>query len=411
MVQPQDQSTGAPIAPADRLVALDAYRGFIMLMMVSAEMGMAHLRRNTAWNQEHPTLSALADQFSHRLWEGCTFWDLIQPSFMFIVGVAMPFSFARRQSEGQGWWRQFGHAVKRSLLLIAIGIFLDSYGQSPPQMFVQFIRVLQQIAIGYLLAFFVLHLGPKVQAATALLFLVAHTLLYIVYGGDLWGCTHVVGTYNDNVGVYLDRALGLPLSRGHYVTLNALSSAATILFGVLAGELLRSSLSSKRKLIILAGAGVTGLLVGWALSGGDGWLPVSFPAVVPMIKRLWTSSFAVYAGGWTCLMLALFFLVIDMARFRAWSFPFAVVGMNCIAVYVLASTLRGPMERAIGLVLPGPHGPSLVEKYDAWMSSLLGRSPWAISADLKPVLMAFWMMAAQCLLCLWLYRRRIFFRL
>src|SRR2546429_738136 len=204
----------------NRLVSLDAYRGFVMLAMVSSGLGMGHLLT-------HPTWGWLADQFTHREWVGCTFWDLIQPSFMFIVGVAMVFSFGQRS--GQPWGRQLFHVVKRCLLLVAIGIVLDSYAEN--RIVIQFIRVLQQIAIGYFLAFFVIHLGPLAQFSTAILLLAAHTAAFMVYakttGPEAW-------LPMDNFGRYLDTALNLPLSRGYYVTFNALSSTGTLLFGVVA---------------------------------------------------------------------------------------------------------------------------------------------------------------------------------
>src|SRR4051794_18830565 len=94
----------APAIPTRRLLSLDAYRGFVMLAMVAAGLGTRGLRSDPNWWW-------LADQLEHRVWEGCTFWDLIQPSFMFIVGVAMPFAFVQRQERGETWPEQFGHAV------------------------------------------------------------------------------------------------------------------------------------------------------------------------------------------------------------------------------------------------------------------------------------------------------------
>src|SRR5215831_4177400 len=99
-----------PPVPADRLVSLDAYRGFTMLAMASAGLGTAHLLNDPTWG-------GLADQLEHREWIGCTAWDLIQPSFMFIVGAAMPFSFAQRRQRGDSWGRQFGHVLRRAFLL------------------------------------------------------------------------------------------------------------------------------------------------------------------------------------------------------------------------------------------------------------------------------------------------------
>jgi predicted acyltransferase len=369
-----------PQAPAgeDRLVSLDAYRGFTMLAMVSSGLGMAGLLL-------HPTWGWLADQMRHRDWEGCTFWDLIQPSFMFIVGVAMPFAFARRQERGDSWARQFGHAVKRAFLLICIGVFLDCYADGV--FYVQFIRVLQQIAIGYLLAFLVLHRGPYVQAATAAGFLLLHAVAFILYGffqgTDPW-------VKDLNLGTYVDQLLGLRLSPGGYVTLNALSSAATILFGVLAGELLRGPWSRARKLGILILAGLAGLAVGGALGGmpfGDRFL---IEPVVPMVKKLWTASFGIYAAGWTCLMLAGFFLVIDIVGFRSWAFPFVVVGMNSIAIYVSAGIMGGTIRRALKPFV----GPSVAE----------------LDVLAQPVVWAVLIVLVQWLFCLWLYRHRIFFK-
>src|SRR5262245_1769069 len=147
-VQTQPERQTLPAAPAsappDRLESLDAYRGFTMLAMVSAGLGSAHLKN-------HPTWGGFAYQMEHVEWVGCSFWDLIQPSFMFIVGVAMPFAFARRRARGDTWGRQFGHAVWRAFLLVLVGVFLDSFAQPAPV--VQFIRVLQQIAFGYVVAF------------------------------------------------------------------------------------------------------------------------------------------------------------------------------------------------------------------------------------------------------------------
>jgi predicted acyltransferase len=377
---PEGRAPSARAAPAGtgRVVSVDAYRGFTMLAMVSAGLGTAHL-------MQHPTWGWLARQLEHARWQGCTAWDLIQPSFMFIVGVAMPFAFARRQEQGQSWLRQFGHVCVRCVLLVLIGVFLDSYAHNAP--YVQLIRVLQQIALGYFLAFLVLRAGPRVQAVTAVLLLVAHTLLFVGYGHaqglDPW----LEG--GDNVGVWIDRALHrpfeglayatvMPLSTGGYVTLNALSSAATILFGVLGGELLRAPGSRAGKFGALVLAGVLGLGLGWALT----W-------EVPMIKRLWTASFAVYAAGWTCLLLALFYGVIDGVGWRRWSFPFVVVGMNSIGIYVVAGVLGSNLRRAAGLFVNGP----------------LAGQP-----DVRPVAVASLSVAFAWLICFWLYRRRIFFK-
>jgi heparan-alpha-glucosaminide N-acetyltransferase len=423
-------SRPAPGAPAAaRLHSLDAYRGFTMLAMASAGLGLgAVASRNPNW-------SGIADQFEHRAWEGCTFWDLIQPSFLFIVGVSMVMSYANRQGQGQSWARQTLHAWKRAGLLCLVGMFLDWYGSG--QIFIQFIRVLQQIAIGYLIAFAVLPLGPKVQGVTALFLLIGHTAAYLIYGhfhslANAWTGFEVgPAGYADiaqlNFGQRLDLLLRLPLSTGRYVTFNAISSAATILFGVLVGEMLRCPASHGKKLGVLVGAGAAGLLVGWALSGahwprlGDNgsWTPLVTP-VVPMVKRIWTASFTIFAAGWTCWMLALFYAVIEGLAFKAWAFPFIVVGMNSIAMYVFAQMFRGTARNVADLIVPPATNDAaiLAKRRLCDIVPVVDFSNWNVrfGVDLQnwyltPLIESVLILTFLWLACYWLYRRQIFFKL
>jgi len=399
-------AAGAP-APS-RLISLDAYRGFTMLAMASGGLGLAGVAsRNANW-------TSIADQFDHRAWVGCVFWDLIQPSFMFIVGVSMVLSYANRQGQEQSWPRQALHACKRAALLCLLGMFLDWYGDG--QLGVQFIRVLQQIAIGYLIAFAVLPLGPKVQGVTAILLLVGHSAAFMIYGRlngiDPW-------QPDGNFGQRLDMLLHLKLSGGKYVTFNAISSAATILFGVVVGELLRSPASHGKKLGVLIGAGAAGLLVGFVLSGGDDRL-LAFPALVPMIKKLWTASFAIFAAGWTCWMLAVFYAIIEGLAFTAWAFPFVVVGMNSIAMYVLAQIFRGNARRIANLIVP-PNTENetiLAQRRLCDIVPVIDFSSWRVhfGVDLShwyltPLIENAIILSILWLACLWLYRRQIFFKL
>lgn len=415
-------STERSSPTSDRLVSLDAYRGFTMLLMASGAFALARVARmNAKW-------SPVANQFDHPSWtgtpptflEGCTIWDLIQPSFMFIVGVSMVFSYAARSAKGQAWARQAVHAVKRAALLILIGMFLDWYSSS--QLTFQLIRVLQQIAIGYLIAFAVLPLGPKVQGVTAILLLVGHTAAFMVYG-QLEGIApwHRELNVGRQIDLKLHEILGYQLSTGYYVTFNAISSAGTILMGALAGELLKSPGSQARKVTVLLGAGSFALAVGWALSGGGGWIPFSFTPSVPMIKRLWTASFALFAAGWTILLLAAFYLVIDVLNWRWWSFPFVVVGMNSIAMYVIAELFRSDARRFANLIVP-PVGvdadtATLARRRLVDFLPVVDFSNWTVrfGVDLSqwyftPIIESVIVLAVFWLACYWLYRHKIFFK-
>src|SRR5262245_38441297 len=302
---------------------------------------------------------------------------------MFMVGVAMPLAFAKRAARGESWAAQFGHVIVRCLLLIFIGVVLDSFGKN--QVTIQFIRVLQQIAIGYFLAFLVLHCGWRVQAAAAGLLLIAHTAAFAIYPGQ-FGDPRQGGT---NIGMHIDvtingffASLGMPNvwppSTGGYVVLNAISSTSTILFGVLAGRLIQSSLSRPRQLLILTVAGIAGLVLGLLL---ELW--------VPLVKRIWTATFAIYAAGWTCLMMAFFYWAIDIRGWRRWSFPLMVVGVNSIFIYVSAGLLSGTIRNVLKPFTTAP-------------LTLLG--PWG------PVVTAALVVLVQWSLCYWLYRQRVFFK-
>src|SRR5262249_5432237 len=135
----------------------------------------------------------------------------------------------------------------------------------------------------------------------------------------------------------------LPPSKHNYATFNAVSSAATILFGVLAGEMLRRERAVSRQLAWLAIASVVGFAAGLALAG---W--------VPLVKRIWTASFALYAAGWTCLMLLVFHALTEGLHWRRWAFPFGVAGMNSIALYVSSGILTGPIRNALRPLVTEP---------------------------------------------------------
>src|SRR5207302_7358531 len=134
-----------------RLSSLDAYRGFVMLAMATGGLGVAVVAQDFPDSQ---LWQALDRQLEHAAWQGCSFWDLIQPSFMFIVGVAMPFSYASRRAQGQSWSRLFIHAVQRSVVLVLLGIILSSaWGR---QTNFTFVNVLTQIGLGYTFVFLLL---------------------------------------------------------------------------------------------------------------------------------------------------------------------------------------------------------------------------------------------------------------
>lgn len=393
-----------------RLHSLDAYRGMIMIMLAFGGFGLA--KTADLQLKEQPNSSFWTNvqyQFSHVEWVGCGFWDMIQPSFMFMVGVSMAYSYVRRKREGQPYIRMLGHAIWRSVVLILLGVFLSSCWGGTTNW--SFMNVLSQIGLGYAFLFLLWGRGFRMQAVTAVAILIGTWLLFVSFPGasiDLetgapdvgvskaWAQEHLEGVpsawqKNANVGHDVDiRFLNLfpreepfTFNRGGYQTINFLPALATMLFGLMCGELLRSDRSSLRKLLILVIAGLAGLAIGYALN---------MTGVCPLIKRIWTPSWALYSTGWCCLILASMYLVFDILRFRFPAFPLVVIGMNSIAVYFMEMLLKPwtakNLEIHLGQDIFLLFGEAYVPMVQATMTGLV-----------------FW------LICLWMYRRKIFIRI
>jgi predicted acyltransferase len=350
---------------AGRLVSLDAYRGLIMLVLVSHGFGFASLA-------SYPGFAWLARQVEHAAWEGVTFWDLIQPAFTFMVGVAMPLAFARRQGEGATRWDLFRHVAWRAFVLILLSNILSNFGGNPRPT-LQLINVLCQIAFGYVLCFGILQLRFVWQTLAAAGLLAGHWLLFVTFPGP-------DGPFSKtgNFGALIDQAiLGYNYS-GYYTTINFVGNAVTILFGCWAGMLLLRDSSHAARMKLLCAAAAAAFAVGLALE------PVN-----PMVKRLWTASFTFFSAGWVILMLAACYWLVEVRGYRLWTFPFLVFGMNSIFIYSFSQVLHGWLYRGLG-VFTGHF----------WY---LGQ-PGAIPQNLLTLAVMWYM-------CYWLYQRRIFFRI
>jgi predicted acyltransferase len=323
-----------------RLVSLDAYRGLIMICLISVGFGLAAF-------EGHPYLGFLAVQVDHVQWQGTVFWDLIQPAFMFMVGVAMPFSYAKRRALGQSHNRVVLHGIQRAVLLIVIANAMATVQIGSP--YIGFINVLDQIAIGYVLALLVLRRDYLTQGLVAAGILLVYTLAWIFYPGNGPGGPWAMST--QNLGGDFDLwMLGRHYS-GYYVGLNAIPSTATIIFGIMCGRLVGSKIPPKRIMRILLGAGIGGIVLGLALS-----------PVVPIIKRIWTASFTVYSAGFVILGLLFFYWVVEIRKVQRWTFPLVVVGMNSIFAYMIFQMARGSVEDGVmAFIRPivealGPYG-------------------------------------------------------
>jgi predicted acyltransferase len=305
-----------------RVLSLDALRGFDMFWIIGG--GTIFESLVEVW--KHPVTETIRQQLDHVQWKGFHFEDLIFPTFIFLVGAVLPFSLSRRAERGDSPVRIHLHVLRRAAVLILLGLMLNGLLRFDwPQM--RWPGVLQRIGLCYFFAaLIVLHTKWRVQAiliGVVLLLYWAVTMLVPVPGcqaGDIsmQGC---LSSYVDQQVIPGKLYYKFGDNEG---VLSTFPAICTALLGALAGQWLRSNNSGPRKATGLALAGVASLIVGYA-----------WGLVFPIIKILWTSSYVLFAGGWSLLLLALFYWVIDVRGYRRWSYPFVVIGVNAITIYFL----------------------------------------------------------------------------
>jgi predicted acyltransferase len=311
------------LLPQDRIASIDALRGFDMFWIIGGGTFFEALPK--VWKNSFT--ETIKNQMEHVSWDGFRFEDLIFPLFLFIVGVVLPFSISRRREQGVSSKVIHLHVIKRAAVLILLGLILNGLLQfNFADM--RWPGVLQRIGLCYFFAaLIVMHSGPLIQA--------------IVAGGLLlgyWALVMFVPVPGSGAGVltpegclpaYIDRLL-IP---GRFCCftfgdneglLSTIPAVSTVLIGALTGHLLRLSVSGNLKTLAMAVAGIICLILGclWGLS-------------FPIIKVIWTSSYVLYAAGWSLLLLAAFYWVIDVMGYKKWAFFFAVIGVNPITVYFL----------------------------------------------------------------------------
>jgi predicted acyltransferase len=367
-------AAGAP-AP-ERLASLDAFRGFIMLWIIGGEGLMAGLQALG----HNRVIDALVYELNHTPWQGLRFYDCIWPSFMLMVGLSIPFSFAKR-SLTQTYRQQLGHALRRALVLFLLGSVRESVSLGSPYL-IELSSALQPIAIAYLVAFLMVRKSWRFQASVGALILAGYAfLLAFVPAPGIPAGTYAL---NRSLVHYVDIAL---LGQKHWdmwpyapegwgTVLSTIPTVSTTILGLLLGELLMSGRSKQNKAKRIGGIGVLCLALGYILS-----------PFVPVVMKLWTTSYGFVTAGWACLMFLFFYAVIDVWASRKWSFPLAVIGANAIFIYMFRS-----------LVHLGP----IVGVFTQSIARLLPRS--AVLVQEVAVL------AVEWLILFWMYKRRIFIK-
>jgi heparan-alpha-glucosaminide N-acetyltransferase len=385
-----------------RNIAVDAYRGLVMVLMMGEVLQFAAVHRAYPYSL---FWRVLAYNQTHVEWSGMSLHDMIQPSFTFLVGVALPYSIASRMQKGQTTGRLVAHTLWRSFLLVALGIFLRSTDSS--RTYFTFEDTLTQIGLGYPFAVLLAFCRPRWQwiAFTAILF--GYWLAWALYpapgsGFDYasvgvpagWGHNFTGFAAHWNKNSNLGQAFDLwflnlfPTERrfaynsGGYLTLSFVPTLGTMLLGLFAGRWFRAEQPKIpfRKF----------LLAGVLLAAGG--LLLHFTGICPIVKRIWTPSWTLFSGGVCFFFLSAFSWVIDVKGYRRWAFPLVVVGVNSIAAYLMAHLWENFIISSLHIHL----------RYQVFQ---------VLGPGLEPLLVGIAVMLIYWLMLFWMYRRKIFLRI
>ena len=363
-----------PAVPS-RFTSIDFFRGLTMFLLA----GEATELYGQLEKSNIGIIHFLGLQLSHHEWHGLHFWDLIQPFFMFIVGVAIPFAIANRLKKGDSLRIISRHAIKRSALLLFLGWAL--YFADAGKLVFRFQNVLAQLSVTYLVAFLIRDKSFKFQLIFTLVILLFIDLAYRFFPVE--GFNHPWVNF-ENLGAWFNNKIEGVDKASEWATLNFVATTAHTVWGVLCGKLLMSDKPAAKKIQVLLIAGVSALLIGYTLDGLN---------VTPIIKNIATSSFVFASGGWAILVLCLCYWLIDVRKkFISGSRMFIIVGMNSIFIYLFFS---------IG-------GAGLIRRIVAPFSNLI--FSWGGEKTVE-MITSFGIWAAMWYMCYWLYKNKLFVKI
>jgi predicted acyltransferase len=363
-----------PSPSSQRLLSLDFMRGCIMVLLALESTGLyEHLFDASKGN----VLNGFFLEFFHHPWNGLRFWDLVQPSFMFMAGVAMALSLQKQQQQGMTWNQSFKKTLKRCFWLFFWGV-LD-YAVRGNHLSFELWDVLTQLSFTTLIAFLIFRWSAFWQICLCAGLLLVTEALYRF--------THIPGfdhpfTDQQNFGNWVDLQLMNKINSGGWVAINCIPTAVHTIAGALVGKLL---LSGKEKIKPMLLAGVLCLILGYGLDA---------TGITPIIKRIATSSFTLVSLGWCLLELSICYWWIDIRSHRKGLQFFTIVGMNSIFIYLFFEIVG-----------------------DRWFTAYAGTFSTVflnyiqIPASLTLILTSLFVFSLEWLLCYFLYKKKIFFKL
>jgi predicted acyltransferase len=426
------EMTGESPALGERLMSVDVLRGFDMFWIIGADSFVYALNRMT----DTPVVRFFGRQLDHAEWEGFHFYDLIFPLFLFIVGVSLVFSLSKNREAGRA--TALIRIVRRSVLLFLLGIFYSG-GLTNPWPDIRLMGVLNRIALAYFFAAILFtFFKPKVLAVLSIVLLAGYwALLTFVPIRDIQLTRESLGrqaelekdygtaqlfknpvnfsamkesaawTAAEQLFYEMNKKVSGKFDRGYNLAdhldfqylpgrkydvffdpeglLSTIPSIVSCLLGVFAGLLLSSlSISGRRKAVYLICCGILASILGWA-----------WHFQIPLVKKIWTPSFVLVAGGYSSILLGFFYLVVDVWQARKWCKPFVWMGMNSITIY-LANSIVGGFRRLSPRFVGGD--------VSSFFNSHVAQGAGDLVITAAGMFLAFW-------LVYFLFKRRIFLRI
>ena len=350
-----------------RLSSLDAFRGWTMFWIVGGSALVAGLQALNA----NRVINALVYELNHSDWQGLRFYDLIWPSFMLMTGMSLPFSYAKR-SLTQTHRQILMRVLRRFLVLFLLGSLRESIHFNHPYL-IELSSALQPIAVAYLAAFLIVPRSWRFQAAVGAGILVFYALLLAFVPAP--GVP--AGSYDRNANLVLWTDLvtvGRVLPEHWGTVICTLPTISTTIVGMLLGELLMTNRSTASKMKTIGLVGLSGVVLGWALN-----------PVIPIVMKIWTTSYGLASAGFACLMFLVFYWLVDVRGYRKLALPFLVIGMNAVAIYMSESII--PWSNIVAI-------------FTHSLAGTLG--------SFTPLFHAIAVLTIEWLVLYWMYKRKIF---
>jgi predicted acyltransferase len=386
-----------------RLESADVYRGFVMLLMMAEVLDFSKVSESIP---NSSFWAFMAQQQSHVLWTGCSLHDMIQPSFSFLVGVVMPYSIASKSSVNSSFNRLFLIALKRSLILILLGVFLRSMHAEATNW--TFEDTLSQIGMGYPFLFMLGFKSNKIQYIVFVAILFLYWLAFALYplpgptfnywdAGTTANYTHNLTGFaahwnlNTNLASSFDhwflnlfpRPTLFTNNGGGYSTLSFIPTLATMILGLIAGNQLISIVSIQQKLKNFLIISICLIISG---------LVLHFAGICPIVKRIWTPSWVLFSGGICFLFLSIFIQLVDINGYHKYFNWLKIIGMNSIVAYVLAHTIDAFIKKSFEIHLGKTYSTIFGVAYQSLVSGTI-------------------ILTIILLILNWMYKKKLFIRI